>query len=361
MDSKVEKKKPGHKAGKKRKSDKRRIGIPAVIAIICGVLIVAAAIILLPFFTAKSPAAATIMIPRNASSAMVRDSLEKYFGAGYASRTLRVFDLMAKNPASRYGAYEIPKGASPFAVGRRLARGAQKEVKLTINGVREFDSFIPRIAAKFDFSADDFRKALANPETLRPYDLTPEQAPALFMNDTYLSYWNSTPQAVIAKVGENYLNFWNNERKAKAEKLGLTPAEVMIVASIVDEESNKADEKGKIGRLYINRLHKRMKLQADPTVRFALKDFTIRRVTQKHILSAPAPYNTYRSAGLPPGPIRTTSTRTVDAILNSAPSTDIYMCAREDFSGYHNFAATYEEHQQNARRYQKTLDERGIR
>ena len=134
----------------------------------------------------------------------------------------------------------------------------------------------------------------------------------------------------------------------------------MIVASIVDEETNKADEKGKIGRLYINRLNKGMKLQADPTVKFALGDFSLRRIRKNH-LSVNSPYNTYRNTGLPPGPIRTTSVATIDRILDSEPSDHIYMCAKEDFSGYHNFAASYSEHMANARKYQQALNKRGIK
>ena len=134
----------------------------------------------------------------------------------------------------------------------------------------------------------------------------------------------------------------------------------MIICSIVDEESNAKSEKGTIGRLYINRLKKGMKLQADPTVRFALNDFTIRRVTRNH-LTVDSPYNTYQVEGLPPGPIRTTSVETIDAVLNSQPNDYLYMCAKEDFSGTHNFAADYATHQENARRYQNALNERGIK
>ncbi|MDE6028396.1 MAG: endolytic transglycosylase MltG, partial [Muribaculaceae bacterium] len=130
--------------------------------------------------------------------------------------------------------------------------------------------------------------------------------------------------------------------------------------SIVDEETNAKEEKGAIGRLYINRLKKGMKLQADPTVRFALNDFTIRRVKGEH-LKADSPYNTYRYPGLPPGPIRTTGKTTIDLLLDSAPNDYLFMCAKEDFSGTHNFASTYAEHQENARKYQKALDVRGIK
>lgn len=326
------------------------------------VAVIAIALALIcPYMFSGTASAAVIRIPYKADEKNLTDSLTKYFGNAYARRTVKVFNTLADSPASRHGAYEIEEGTSPLTAGRLLARGAQTPVSVTINGVREFMPFADRIAAKFEFSGDSLRKALSDSALMATYGLTPEQAPSLFFNDTYYLYWSATPEDLIRKAGENYNRFWTPARRAKADSLGLTPAQVMTVASIVDEETNKADEKGRVGRLYINRLHRGMKLQADPTVRFALKDFTIRRVTGRHLQEAPEPYNTYKAKGLPPGPIRTTSTATVDSILNSSPSDDIYMCAREDFSGYHNFASNYDEHLRNARLYQKALDERGIK
>lgn len=326
-----------------------------------GLVLVVGLLIIAPYFLTGTAEAAVIKIPREATKTNLTDSLKKYFGADFANRTTKAFSALVKKPADRYGAYEIPEGTSPASAAKILARGAQEQVTLTINGVREFLPFADRIARKFDFTGDDLRRALTDSELMSKYGLTTEQAPALFLNDTYYLYWTDTPEDVIRKVGENYNRVWNEERRRKAAALGLSPAEVMVIASIVDEETNQISEKGRVGRLYINRLKKNMRLQADPTVRFALKDFTIKRVTGKHLQEAPAPYNTYRVYGLPPGPIRTTSQPTIDAILESEPSDDIYMCAREDFSGFHNFASTYEQHLENARRYQKALDERGIK
>ena len=346
-------------AGKKARAKAKGHAARNAVFIILGVTIVAIAVAAMPYFLSQNAGAAIIKIPEYAKAENVKDSLAKYYGKDFATRTMRLFSSVEKNPASRHGAYEIPEGASPFQAARILARGAQYTVKVTINGVRQFDPFIDRIAAKFNFPAADLRALLNDPATLRPYGLTPEQAPSLFFNDTYYLYWTATPADVVKKVGENYLKFWNDDRRRKAAELGLTPAEVMTVASIVDEETNQISEKGRIGRLYINRLKKGMRLQADPTVKFALGDFSIRRITSQH-LSAPGPYNTYRVKGLPPGPIRTTSTATVQAILDSSPSDDIYMCAKEDFSGFHNFASDYDTHLRNARRYQEALDRRGI-
>ena len=154
--------------------------------------------------------------------------------------------------------------------------------------------------------------------------------------------------------------FWDKSRRSKAARLGLTPAEVATIASIVEEETAKTDEKPKVARLYLNRLQKGIKLQADPTVKFASGDFSLRRITGKH-LAIESPYNTYKISGLPPGPIRVPASSTLDAVLNAPNHNYIYMCAKEDFSGYHNFASDYATHQANARRYQAELNRRGIR
>lgn len=340
-----------------RRSHRKLIAAASAAAVVLGAIV----IFIWPYLFSGCASAAVIRIPANASAANISDSLARYFGDRYAARTMRIFNSLTSDPAERHGAYDIPKGSSPATAARILARGGETQVTLTINGVRQLLPFADRIATKFDFSGDDLRNALADPTLLGRYGLTPAQAPALFVNDTYYLYWSDSPEELIEKLGDNYLRIWDsNRRREKAAALGLTPAEIMTIASIVDEETNKISEKGKIGRLYINRLNRKMRLQADPTVRFALGDFSIRRVTGSH-LNAPGPYNTYKVYGLPPGPIRTTSQATIDAILDSEPSDDLYMCAREDFSGFHNFASNYDDHMANARRYQKALDERGIK
>ena len=331
-----------------------------IISAVTGVLFMGALLFLAPYFFTSTASAAVIRIPQEASAVNLHDTLCKYFEPQYAERTLVAFKRLGRTPSERYGAYEIPEGSSPLEAARILSRGAQTAIPLTINGVRNLDSFLPRIARKFNFTTDDVLTLLNDSSLMASYGLTTEQAPALFLNDTYYLYWNASARDLISKLGDNYLRFWTPANKEKAQQLGLTPAEIVTVASIVDEETNAEEEKGRIGRLYINRLHKGMKLQADPTVRYALNDFTIRRITRAH-LAAPGPYNTYRVTGLPPGPIRTVSTGTLQAVLDSKPSEDLYMCAKEDFSGTHNFAASYEEHLENARRYQKALDERGIK
>ncbi len=326
-----------------------------------GTVVLAACILFLPLLTVSSAHSATIRIPRGADGRVLKDSLSKYFGDEYASTVMRVMTKDKEKLALRFGAYEIPEGTSALKASHILSRGAETPFNLVINGVRDLDSFLPRIAARFYFPTDSLREALKKEDVLREHGLTDSrQLPAIFLNDTYTFFWSASPDKVVAKIADNYDSFWTPERRQKAAALGLTPVEVSIIASIVDEETNLQSEKGRVGRLYINRLHKGMKLQADPTVRFAANDFTIKRVTGRH-LSIDSPYNTYKIKGLPPGPIRTTSKATLQAILDSEPSDDLYMCAKEDFSGAHNFAADYEQHLANARRYQAALDSLGIK
>lgn len=345
------------KKGKKQPPHKGK----TIVAVFCvmAVIIVAALAAALPIVASKAPATALVKIPREATPEMLTDTLAKYFGADYASDVARMVRLSGRDLSTRHGAYLIEEGTIAAKAQRIITHGAQTPVRLTINGFRNFDEMCQRISRKFDFTTEELKKAALNPDMLGSHGLTPSQAMALWIDDTYEFYWTDTPERILRKIGANYTRLWSDANVAKAEAMGRTPAEIMTVASIADEETNRADEKGRIGRLYINRLDKGMRLQADPTVRFALGDFTIRRVKGEH-LNVASPYNTYRVKGLPPGPIRTTSASTVTAILDSPQSDDIYMCAREDFSGYHNFASDYATHMENARRYQKALDEKGI-
>ncbi|MDE6195022.1 MAG: endolytic transglycosylase MltG [Muribaculaceae bacterium] len=330
--------------------------VAAIVVVVC--FAVAGLAVWLMLFAGKAPSSAIVRIPSDASKEQLRDSISKYLGEPYANKVSRLVGLRGTDLRSRHGAYLIEAGMSPLDAARRLTSGPQEPLTITINGFRLLPVLEEKVAARFDFTQDSIASVLADAGTLKEYDLTPEQALSLFINDSYQFFWNASPAEVVKKVGAHYDEVWTSERKAKAKALGLSPADVMTLASIVDEESSKLDEKGAIGRLYINRLQRGMKLQADPTVRYAGGDFSVKRI--KNPNSVESPYNTYIHMGLPPGPIRTTSVETIDAILDSKPHDYIYMCAKEDFSGYHNFASTYAEHQANARRYKRELDRRGI-
>jgi UPF0755 protein len=186
-----------------------------------------------------------------------------------------------------------------------------------------------------------------------------ETLPCLFIPDTYQVYWNISVEQFIQRMQKEHDCFWNAQRLAQATAIGLTSEEVCTLASIVEEESNKNDEKPIIAGLYINRLQKGMALQADPTIKFALQDFALRRISSENLKVA-SPYNTYIHTGLPPGPIRIPSKQSIESVLHYNHNNYLYMCAREDFSGYHNFASNFADHQENARKYWKALNERKI-
>ena len=301
-----------------------------------------------------------IKIPRGAKMDNVEDTVAKYLGKEYASMVVGVMKTQKVDLSERNGAYKISKGMNPAKAARVLTHGGQTGVKLVLRHFRTKEQLADFLANKLDMTKTEFLNAFNDRDIQATYNMKPEEMIALFMEDTYEVYWSITPENLIDKMAGYYMKFWDESRTEEAADLGLSPIEMMTLCSIVDEESSKIDEKGKIGRLYINRLNKGMKLQADPTAKFASQNFGLRRITSKQT-KLRSPYNTYYVKGLPPGPIGTTSKQTIKAVLNSDDNDYVYMCAKEDFSGYHNFAVTYEEHQANARRYQKALNERGIK
>lgn len=262
--------------------------------------------------------------------------------------------------AIKPGRYRIEKGMSNFELVKLLMSGRQEPVRLVINRFRSRHDFYGAIGKKLEADSAEIAAVFSDAVYLRAFGFTPEDAMAVIVPNTYELYWNTDAQEFFERMLKEYKSFWTDERKSKATALGLTQVEVMKLASIVDEETNKDDEKGTIARVYWNRLQLGMMLQADPTVRFAHQDFTIKRVTGKHLRLA-SPYNTYQVLGLPPGPICTPAQSSIDAVLNSQAHNYLYFCAKEDFSGYHNFAVTYPEHQKNARLYQQALAKLNIR
>ncbi|MCQ2206819.1 MAG: endolytic transglycosylase MltG [Paludibacteraceae bacterium] len=258
------------------------------------------------------------------------------------------------------GCYIMKNGMSSFELVRLLASGNQTPVKLTFNNKRTAPELAGRLAEVLEMDSLTALEAIYNDTLLDKWGIDRANAISVFVPNTYEIYWDITPAKLMARMKKEYDNFWNSNRKAKLARTGLSQKEVSILASIVEEEQNqKYDEQPAIAGLYINRLRKGMKLESDPTVKFAVGDFTIRRVLTAH-LSTDSPYNTYMYAGLPPGPIRIPSIKAIDNVLNFKESDYIYMCAKEDFSGYHNFAVTGAEHQANAQRYHSALNRQRI-
>lgn len=344
------------KAKSKRSKKNKKSGKIILIVLCMAIALISGGYMLL--FTGSSPADGVVLIPRNATEAQVSDTLNKVFGSEYAAKLRTTAKAMGLNLCHE-GRYKATKGMSRFMLVWSISHGRQSPLKFTINNKRTRADILGSIAAHFNFSAKELDKALSNRDFLKKYGLTPQNATALFLNDTFEAYWTDTPQEVLERIGKAYTRFWNEERKKKATELGLSPAEVITIASITEEESAKKDEYGRIGRLYINRLKKGMRLQACPTVKFALNDFSIQRIN-RNMLKVESPYNTYRVEGLPPGPIRTVEPTTIDAILESEPSEDLYMCAKDDFSGYHHFSTNYTEHMQYSHQYSNELNRRGI-
>lgn len=276
------------------------------------------------------------------------------------ARVERMLSVYEFDAANREGAYRLEPGMSAWKVALKLSRGSQSPVRVTFNNVRTLDQLAARLDEQLCFSKEDLLALLRSDSVCAALGFSPVTLPALFLPDTYEFYWTVTPEAFLQKLSKEYARYWKGRREQQAEAWGLTPVEVATLASIVEEETNKPDEMGTVAGLYMNRLRKGMPLQADPTVKFACGDFALRRILKKH-LAIDSPYNTYRVTGLPPGPIRIASKQAIDAVLNHRPNDYLYMCAREDFSGYHNFATTLAEHQRNAVRYQRELNRRGIR
>ena len=257
--------------------------------------------------------------------------------------------LTLRSAAFRPGNYAIRKGDSMRTVWRRLLSGNQTPVKIVVPSARTFAPVAGALGYRLMADSVDFAAVLSRPEQM-----------ARIIPNTYEVYWTLTPDEFLRRMEREYEHFWNDDRKKKAESVGLTPDEVAVLASIVDEETAQADEKPLVAALYLNRLKKGMLLQADPTVKYAVGDPTLKRILFEH-LKVESPYNTYLHTGLPPTPIRIPSVQALEAVLNPAHHNYLYMCAREDFSGYHNFAFTLAEHNANARRYQAALNARGIR
>ena len=260
----------------------------------------------------------------------------------------------------RTGRYAIHPGEGALMVFRHLKNGQQTPVSLTIPEVRTIDRLAGALARKLMLDSADVAIHLSDSAYCARWGYDTATVAALFVPNTYDIYWNVGLDRLMERMEKENQKFWNDERRGKAEAMGMTPVEVATMASIIDEETANNAEKPIIAGMYYNRLKAGMPLQADPTIKFALKDFALRRIYHK-LLYIDSPYNTYRYEGLPPGPIKIASIAGIDAVLNHVEHDYLYMCAKEDFSGTHNFARTYQEHLQNAARYTKALNERGIK
>lgn len=267
----------------------------------------------------------------------------------------------------RSGRYEIKPGDGALMVFRHLKNGLQTPLNLTIRPVRTLDKLASDLSKKLMLDSATIYKALTDEAMCVKYGYDTATIACMFIPNTYDIYWNVSPEKFLDRMNKECNKFWNADRKAKAERMGMTPVQVTTLASIIDEETANDAEKPAIAGMYYNRLMLRnseypngMPLQADPTIKFAWKQFDLHRIYNK-LLSIKSPYNTYKNTGLPPGPIRIASIVGIDAVLNRVHHDYLYMCAKEDFSGTHNFSRTYSEHLDNAKKYSEALNKRGIK
>ncbi len=270
-----------------------------------------------------------------------------------------VAKLLGYQELVKPGMYQIEPRMSNLDLVRMLRAGRQVPVKVTFNTIRTKEELAEKITANLEVSEEQLLELIQDSVYISSFDFEEETILSLFIPNTYEFWWNTSAEGVIERMNQEYKKFWTEERKAKAKTLGLSQKEVSILASIVQAESQKSDERARIAGVYLNRLRTQMPLQADPTLVFAAGDFSIKRVTAKQI-AIDSPYNTYKYAGLPPGPINLPDINSLDAVLNAESHNFFYFCAKEDFSGYHSFAVSYNDHLNNARRYQQALNKANI-
>lgn len=276
-----------------------------------------------------------------------------------SEQAFRFHAKLLKFSKIKSGKYQINSEESNIDLIRRFRNGEQTPVKITFNNIRTKEQLAARVSSQLMFDSIAILHLLNNNDFLSQYHFNSQTVISLFLPDTYELFWNTSAENFMKRMHREYKAFWSNSNMEKAKKMGLTPIEVATLASIVEEESNSSIEKPIIAGLYYNRLKRNMLLQSDPTVKYAVGDFGITRVLFKH-LQIDSPYNTYKYAGLPPGPIRIPSKQGINAVLNMKKHNYLYMCAKETLNGEHNFAATYLQHQRNAVRYQQALNQRKI-
>ncbi|MDR2956420.1 MAG: endolytic transglycosylase MltG [Prevotella sp.] len=291
------------------------------------------------------------------------DKLLKDIADSAKVNSISNFDMLASvlkyKGNLKTGRYAVKPDMTIRDLVNNLRRGLQAPIQLKFNNIRTKEDLAKRISDQLMFGEEDLFNYLNNSEKCKELGFNKESVIAMFIPNTYEFYWDVSVEKFIQRMKTEYTNFWTDKREAKAKEIGLTSIEVSILASIVEEESTYSDEYPMVAGLYINRLRRGQPLQADPTVKFAVGDFSLRRILHKH-LEVDSPYNTYQHAGLPPGPIRIPSIKGLESVLNYAEHDYFYMCAKEDFSGYHNFAKTLAEHERNASKYRLALNQRKI-
>lgn len=300
-----------------------------------------------------------VMIPTGSSFKDVQNIL--YDGAYLNDLVSFSFlsKLMKYDQNIKPGLYLLQPKMNNVTAIRLLRSGEQTPVNVTFNNARLLSELPAKITQNLEISPDTFMALISNDSVQDRLGFDSLNMIGMFVPNTYQMFWNDTPEKVLLRLKKEYDKFWNETRLAKAREIGLTPKEVTVLASIVQAEMSKREESPRIAGLYMNRLKRGYFLQADPTLVFAAQDFSIKRVLNKH-KRIESPYNTYKYQGLPPGPINMPEISSLDAVLNHEKHNFLYMCAKEDFSGFHNFATNLVEHNRNAAKYQRALNKAGL-
>lgn len=344
----------------KKDKKKRQKSIGWIIGILLALVLAAGFYIYSMIFRPFSlPETVYIYIDQGQEYEQVMEQLKEKTGLPSEKVFRLLADRMNLPNTVKTGRYAIEDGMTMPEVIRRLRSGQQAPVNLTFNNTRTLENLAGRVSRQLMMDSLSLLNSLHENARAETFGFDEERFPVLFIPNTYEVYWNTSIDDLLSRMKREYDAFWNESRKEKAERIGLSPAEVSILASIVEEEATYADEYPIVAGLYLNRLNRGMRLEADPTVKFAVGDFTLRRILYRH-LEVESPYNTYKNSGLPPGPIRIPSIQAIEGVLSPQQHDYLFMCAKEDLSGRHNFAITHAEHARNAAAYQRALNERGI-
>lgn len=344
-------------------SRQTRIGIFLTVAILLATFsFYGYQVVFTPNFLTKEKAEARwLYIPNGATFPQVMDSIDAKGLADNPVSFAFLAKLLGYQEKPLPGAYLIPVNSSNKTVLGMLKGGRQTPIRLTFNNLRVKGQLLELLDKKLTLNRLDLEAILQNPDSTRAlFGMDTSQVVSLFIPNTYEVYWNASARTVLKKLYKGYQAFWTEKRLAQAKAEGLSPFQVSILASITEAETKKADEMPTVAGVYKNRFRLGMKLQADPTVIFAKGDYSIKRVAGS-LLFYDSPYNTYQYAGLPPGPIGIPSSAALQAVLEPTQHQYLYFCAKEDFSGYHNFAVDYASHMQNAAKYQQALNRAGIK
>ena len=304
-----------------------------------------------------------LYISAGATYPVVMDSLKKNqiiedeLSFAFVAKLLKYRELV------KPGRYRIRRNMGNLAAIRMLRAGMQEAVKVTFTNVRLKEELPGKICRNLEADSLEFKRLINDPATVKKFGFDTTTIMSMFLPNTYEMYWDVDAKQVLERMHREYRKFWTAEKLEKAKKIGFSPIQVSVLASIVEAETIKNDEKKRMAGVYINRMtadETNRRLQADPTLKFALKDFAIKRVLSGH-KEIDSPYNTYKYPGLPPGPINLPSIVSINAVLDYEKNDYLYFCAKEDFSGHHRFAVKYADHLANARLYQAALDRLDIR